>query len=549
MAGGGGAVTPYSRVVGFIYLFNLIVGVGALTLPLVFQQAGFVLGIFLLTTLALLSFLGVTFMLEAMAAANSELFVEEYKPLLSKKGGGTVNDLPVISGAASAHSDDGESVSPYEIKQRAEFGMIARLFLPPLGQVAMYFILVLYLYGDLAIYASSVPVSAAYFTGNTSIVMGQLVWTNNWSASANPLCVDHTCVDLYYFYLILFSAFVLPFCFFRFENTKPLQIITMATRNIALISMIVVSLIYIGQGCPESCDASKGQSIANNGSCCPTLASLTASRSIVNFEGLPFLFGAAIYSFMCTHSLPSLITPIKNKRGLRSLLFADFMLILAVYITLCMSALFAFDSRSLAPDCSDTSLSPCRLQQLYTLNFSNYHAKWLADFLVLFPVFTLTTNFPLICITLRNNLTTLVETLIVFAQSRRGDKARNILTPYMSKGDDVLNKHIRRGLMPLAASIPPLVIALLTKEVDTLVGITGSFAGIGVIFVFPAVFVIAVRRRKGGRAHKKEDRQYREKYFRENVHSSPMRSDGWAYLLFVASVLSIPLAIWHLATS
>ena len=29
--------------------------------------------------------------------------------------------------------------------------------------------------------------------------------------------------------------------------------------------------------------------------------------------GLPTLFGVCVYSFMCHHSLPSLITPISNK--------------------------------------------------------------------------------------------------------------------------------------------------------------------------------------------------------------------------------------------
>lgn len=410
----------------------------------------------------------------------------------------------------------------------------------------MYAALILYLYGDLAIYGSSVPVSAAFFTGNTSIVMGSLVWTNNWSDS-NPICSDHTCVDIYYFYLVLFSLFVLPFCFFNFENTKPLQILTMATRNVALLSMIVISLIYVANGCQNSCRGS--MSIEANGSCCPSMADLIASNSIVNFQGLPFLFGAAIYSFMCSHSLPSLLTPINDKSNLKSLILGDFALILVVYTVLCMSALFAFDASTLDASCSASSIHPCKLQQLYTLNFISYDVHWLADFLVLFPVFTLTTNFPLICITLRNNLITLLETIIITIRVRRERKFDEVLTPYFSQGKDALHPAIRRGIMPLVAALPPLVIAFCTKDVDVLVGVTGSFAGICVIFVIPAAFVMSVRRKKGGHPRKSAERERRAAYFLENHHRSPFKSDGWAYLLCCAAVVSVPLAIWHLATA
>ena len=38
--------------------------------------------------------------------------------------------------------------------------------------------------------------------------------------------------------------------------------------------------------------------------------------SIANPLSLPELFGVCVYSFMCHHSLPSLITPIQNKKSL-----------------------------------------------------------------------------------------------------------------------------------------------------------------------------------------------------------------------------------------
>lgn len=57
--------------VGLIFLFNLIVGTGALTLPLAFAKTGWLLGLILITVLAFISYITVTFVIETMACANA----------------------------------------------------------------------------------------------------------------------------------------------------------------------------------------------------------------------------------------------------------------------------------------------------------------------------------------------------------------------------------------------------------------------------------------------------------------------------------------------
>ena len=71
---------------------------------------------------------------------------------------------------------------------------------------------------------------------------------------------------------------------------------------------------------------------------------------------------------------------------------------------------FAF-SPDLAAKCLDQDGPACRIQGPYTLNFASYHVRLVAHFLTLFPVFTLTSNFPLISITLRNNVRALARSL------------------------------------------------------------------------------------------------------------------------------------------
>ncbi len=51
------------------------------------------------------------------------------------------------------------------------------------------------------------------------------------------------------------------------------------------------------------------------------------------------------------------------------------------------------------------------LDDLYTLNFKHFHVAFVSYFLGLFPVFVLSANFPILAITLRNNVKTLLTRL------------------------------------------------------------------------------------------------------------------------------------------
>jgi amino acid permease len=186
--------------------------------------------------------------------------------------------------------------------------------------------------------------------------------------------------------------------------------------------------------------------------------------AVANFSGIPNLFGVCIYSFMCHHSLPSMVTPIRNKKGLYALIGSDFVLILGFYALLSFTGIYAFN----------------HLEDLYTLNFqpdacnpseSVTNVKFFQYFLALFPVFTLSTNFPIISVTLRNNLKSM------FYKEER-------TYPWF----------VDKIVFPLAAISPPVIIALITNKVEFLVGITGSYAGAGIQYVIPAILVYYARK-------------------------------------------------------
>ena len=215
------------------------------------------------------------------------------------------------------------------------------------------------------------------------------------------------------------------------------------------------------------------------------------------FSGIPNLFGVCVYSFMCHHSLPSLVTPIRDKSKLLKLLAADYVLILLFYMLIAFTGIWAFN----------------KLEDVYTLNFlpdecdsskSITSVKFIQYFLALFPVFTLSTNFPIISITLRNNLKAI---------------GYNPEKPYRWSVD--------RIVFPLLAIVPPMIVALITDEVEFLVGITGSYAGAGIQYIIPALLVYCSRK------------QVASMFIEPNIHSSPFRGIVWIFVVCVWAFAAI----------
>ena len=205
-----------------------------------------------------------------------------------------------------------------------------------------------------------------------------------------------------------------------------------------------------------------------------------------DIKAVPSMFGVAVYSFMCQHSLPSLVTPINNKRRLSFVLLGDFVLVLMFYALVNFTAILAFPQTDLEDE--------------YSNNFNSIIApEVISYFLRLFPVFVLSTNFPIISITLRNNLKSL------------------FLDPNKSYSFSV-----ERLVFPIAALLPPFIIAFATQNLEKLVGYTGSYAGVGVQYLIPVALVFCARRQlpavTGG--------VYR------NIHKSPFFHRSW--LIFVA---------------
>ena len=271
------------------------------------------------------------------------------------------------------------------------------------------------------------------------------------------------------------------------ETTVNIYIYKMCFLVLAFMIMIVLTIIRLAN---------------NNGQGHPKVA---------DFEGIPNLFGVCVYSFMCHHSLPSLVTPISNKSKLFIMVFVDFVLILLFYSLMSFTGAFAFHepkdiyTLSFLPD-------PCDTKQPIT------NSKVLQYYLVLFPVFTLSTSFPIISITLRNNLKTMFY-----------------------REDRPFSWFVDRIVFPLAAISLPIVIALATDEVEFLVGITGSYAGAGIQYVIPAALVLVSRR--AVRANPSVS-------MLRNRFTSPFKHTFWVILVFIWAFLAISfVTVNHILTN
>ncbi|KAI7693611.1 Transmembrane protein [Sarcoptes scabiei] len=251
--------------------------------------------------------------------------------------------------------------------------------------------------------------------------------------------------DAYRICLLIFIAILGPLTYARIQKTKIIQIMTIVLRWIAFLSMIGISLKLILFDNPKRKDH-------------------RIDPKSINLLNIPKLFGICVYSFMCHHSVPSIVTPIRQKRSIYSGITVNYLLVLSFYTLIAMTAIYAFDS----------------IQQVYTLNFqldkclnhSNPASIIGFDlFIPTFPIFTLFSSYTILALTLINNL----KVLINFRS-------------------EMSSSSLIKAILPMIAITPPLLIALFTEDVSSIVQYVGSYSGTLIQYVFPTLLIYHSRR-------------------------------------------------------
>eukprot|EP00298_Acanthocystis_sp_HF-20_P009370 c18265_g1_i1.p1 GENE.c18265_g1_i1~~c18265_g1_i1.p1 ORF type:complete len:474 (+),score=128.53 c18265_g1_i1:69-1490(+) len=407
-----------------VFIFNLAVGVGVLALPYAINAAGYLFGCVLLLSVCFLAFVSLTFILEAISNTNALIKYEATTHALIDPESQS-DDLKnsqtrtLVSKSKIVPSGVGESHPEFFEFRHLEILHLSNYLLPNWGQNILCVIICLCLYGDLSIYSCVVPGTLAKFTGYD-----------------------------YYIFLCGFAGLMIPASFFNFSKTKYLQVLTSLTRTFALSAMIILTLRYIG-----------------------TTHTSKRIEPVVP-SGISIAWGSLNYAFMVHTSIPSVISHMKDKNSAFKVIFFTFSSLAILYTALSLSAIFAFSDADLR-ECGNSPGEPCKINALYTLNFSSADTEWVAKFITLFPVFTLTTNYPLMEIVLKNNILAIFQKLKIWEHQKR-------------------NQSIASSLL---APIPPLLVAFAVRDVSTLVGITGSYGGMCLMFIFPTLFVRISRQR------------------------------------------------------
>jgi len=590
MAGGVAAAgVRYSGTMGFVYVFNLVVGFGAFTLPGVFYEAGLLLGSTFLVVLGFVSYVTTTFVVEAMSIGNamkklerqnkaigeSKRGEEETDELFDRPGGKALGQHPEnreLEHLSLAHKNaenwktgGGKDVSDmFELDEKLELGDMAKLFLGPKGYRTLVVITAIYLYGDLAIYASAAPTTLlALYPGESG-----KVWVPF-------LDVEYETDEesAYNLWLAIFSLVVVPLSCLNFQKTKHLQLFTCTYRNVAFIIMIFLAFSRFRDH--------ESQRTASSPTSDPSTQPTSNTSDVViedhyspiwdtdddavdapmsNFAALPRLFGAATYSFMCHHSIPSIIFPIEDsaRRSVNRILAADYFFILGFYLLLCSSAYLAFGTWEDA-SCNEFPNGPtCGVKSIYILNFSNSGA-FIGELLTMLPVFVCLTNFPLIAITTRNNLIpwfNLAQNRLFFSPVRRsqfnrvatnatggiseGENRDSVELSRFGHGEEEEDEDGARGFAmqeednrpklwhSLLVAVPPVGIAFLVHDVSVIVQYTGAYAGLALEFLFPCVLVVASRRSLAAMQSKLSNSAY----------ASPFGGRWWI-LVFIWAIISL----------
>lgn len=195
----------------------------------------------------------------------------------------------------------------FHFKKAIEVGSLASKFWGRRGAIIANLSIAIYLYGALCIKA--VSSSQALSQGISFIVTGQTNGFSEWS------------VDLYYYCDIFFFIIVTFLALKNVQNTKIIQNIIAILRYLTTFLMILGALIYIG----------KRGGIAD-------------MRKIKFFEYSNFsgIFGNVVFAFLCHHSLPGILKPIKPETSIKKVLLSGYLCGCIIMYLVAISAIFAF---------------------------------------------------------------------------------------------------------------------------------------------------------------------------------------------------------------
>ncbi|XP_025058987.1 transmembrane protein 104-like isoform X3 [Alligator sinensis] len=454
--------SQYSLMVGMMYLFNAMFGLGILALPKAFADAGWLTSSVILALAMVMSYITVTFLIEVMASANARVVwnrkSDSYKEELLSKC------------LCCCYLPDDPKPSVFDINELLSLTDLTKMYFNTVGDLLSRITLMLGIYGSLAMFLTMAPFSLAELFCNIPRCTGESNYTVIY-LDENRCWGPISKSNAYRIFLAGFVFLIGPFVFFSIQKNKFIQILatTISFSVFCIIFVVAFHLLATGHG--------KG------------------NPSLANFGALPNLFGACSLAAVSHATLPQIIPPIQNKAYLGFGIAIVFIVVGTLYALLSLTIMFTFENE--------------KIQTIVLLNFLDCSVApgvFFIYFLGLYTTFKVSAIFPLNAVTLRDNLWAM-------------------FSPFQCSHIWI----VERLIFPILTILPPIVIAMVTENIEVIVGVTGSYAATIIQFVIPPLLVFFSRRD----THEK---------FGPSVHikfASPFQHNLWIIIVIIFAVFAL----------
>ncbi|KAF1793036.1 Amino acid transporter, transmembrane domain [Phytophthora cactorum] len=451
----------YSPLVAYAFTVNYILGVGSLGIPYAFYRAGLVMGNVMTGVVTLLSYMTVMWVCESVARAR-EAFVLSF----------LLDETTALK--ASSYSTTSRSSVSMEYDDFPEVTQLCDRFLGPAGSKMYQISLLGLMYGGLVGY-SQVFV-------NTFLT--QVNHIGDWELSSVHAA-------------IVFACIVLPLSCSDLTEQIYVQLTMSVVRFAALLIMIFSAAYAVYQDPYDSGAEFKSSSESP----------YVSEYSLVDLTGFGVMFSTGVFSQLFQHSVPGLLAPlgVRNQEKAATIFSSTLLTTMMFYI-----ALGSICSLYFGPKLA-TSVNLNWAEFTWGINESMtlvpLWAKALSMIVVVFPALDTLSVFPLISVTL-------------------GDNMAAVLPKKWTRGS---RRSTWKLLCRFGAAVPPLLISMFVSDLSVTLQISGLM-GIYVAFFAPALLQLQASREIPN----------------SNVYSGKFSGTAYVYGVLVFGMLALLVLLYQL---
>lgn len=484
----------YTLYALYFLSINYILGVGVVGVPYAFSKSGWLLGSALVIVITLISYMTVMWVAEAGERAEIIKEQQQLRATIVKHnntGPTRTNNILTVTPTTTTtnnvqqfstnehtplliyHSNNNSSLLlDIGCTENFEVTDLVKLFLGPI-HYNLYQISLLAL-----------------------MFIGLLAYTQVFCVTVRALLFasekDDTAVGLF-LPLLVFSAIVIPLSCIELEEQIYMQAILSLMRFVVIFAMILGSAV--GLFLSHKNISSNGD-LANNSKHFPA--------PIVNFSGFGVAFSTALFSQLFQHSVPGLIRPLlkrpqSTRKRIRVVFGASLLTTCSLYLLLGITTSSYF--------LQDTNPS-VNLNFVGYANGLNPTKPWVKRIcialnnyiVVLFPALDTLSVFPLVAITLGNNLfaasspriVNILSNRLLFFTPSNYKQHTTINSTYYDSVENPINSTTRMRVkvatifFRLCAAVPPLIGSLFATDLSFSLQLAGV-AGVYVAFVAPSL--------------------------------------------------------------